>query len=350
MEALLYNKLKPFPAKLKDRFLLSKPGSDKETWHIVLDISGSGISYKVGDSVAILPSHDPSLVHKTLEALRFTGQESIICKKTGQSFLLRDYLQNNASITRIPSVWGPGEDYELWDYALENPLSLTPQELVNALQPLLPRFYSIASAQEATPDEIHLTVVSLGYETRGFKRQGVGTHFLCHMTPQQGQVPLYLHPSRDFTVPHHEADLIMVGPGTGVAPFRAFMQKRLHENHTGKNWLFFGEQKRATDFLYEDFWMDLSEKRLLQLSLAFSRDQEEKIYVQHRMQESAAELWRWLSEGSYFFVCGDASRMAKDVEMTLLSIAEQEAGYDTEKARAFIKELRKSGRYVRDVY
>ena len=163
-------------------------------------------------------------------------------------------------------------------------------------------------------------------------------------------VPIYLQSSKDFTVPHQEADLIMVGPGTGVAPFRGFMQKRLVENHSGRNWLFFGEQKRSTDFLYEDFWMDLSSKRLLQLSLAFSRDQEEKIYVQHRMMEEASELWKWLEKGSYFFVCGDASRMAKDVEATLLQIAQNEAGFDLEKARLFLKDLRKTGRYLRDIY
>ncbi|MEI6531921.1 MAG: sulfite reductase [Chlamydiota bacterium] len=344
----LYTKAAPFFAKLKERFLLSLPGSSKETWHIILDIAGSGLGYKVGDSIAILPSHDPLLIEKTLQSLHLTGDEKITCKRTARSFSLRDYFTNHVSITRIPRDFEAAEGYELWDYLLDHPKTLSAQEIADLLPPLLPRFYSIASAQEASANEIHLTVAITSYTSRGHLRLGVGTHFLCHMEP--ATVPIYLQSSKDFTVPHQEADLIMVGPGTGVAPFRGFMQKRLVENHSGRNWLFFGEQKRSTDFLYEDFWMDLSSKRLLQLSLAFSRDQEEKIYVQHRMMEEASELWKWLEKGSYFFVCGDASRMAKDVEATLLQIAQNEAGFDLEKARLFLKDLRKTGRYLRDIY
>jgi sulfite reductase (NADPH) flavoprotein alpha-component len=344
-----YNRFQPFHAPLKDKILLTKPGSLKETWHIVLDITGSGISYKVGDSIAVLASHDPQLVEKTLNATKFSGQETVICKKTKRPYTLREYFTSYVSITRMPPSL-TREPYELWDYAEENSLPYTPQELVDLLPPLLPRFYSIASAQELTPGEIHLTVVMTAFETRGHKRLGVGTHFLCHLADSGTKIPLYPHPSKDFTIPHPEADLIMVGPGTGVAPFRGFMQKRMVEGHTGKNWLFFGEQKRAHDFLYEDFWTELAHKGHLSLSLAFSRDQDEKIYVQHRMLEEAEMLWQWLESGSHFFVCGDASRMAKDVEEALLQIAQSHGGHSAESSRLFIKNLRKSGRYLRDIY
>lgn len=345
-----YDRYNPFHAPLKERFLLSRPGSLKETWHLVLDIKNSGITYKVGDSIAILASHDNALVDKTLASLCFTGEEPIICKRTKRFFSLRQYLTSWASITKLPVAFKVPEPYELWDYAQECPLAYSAQELADLLPPLLPRFYSIASALEATPDELHLTVVVTEYETRGILRRGVGTHFLCHTCRLGETIPLYLHPSKDFTLPSAEADIIMVGPGTGIAPFRGFMQKRIIENHSGKNWLFFGDQKRATDFLYEDFWQELVDQQRLSLSLAFSRDQEEKIYVQHRMEEQAAELWRWLERGSYFYVCGDASRMAKDVENSLLSIAQREAGLRPDEARHFIKELRKKGRYLRDIY
>ena len=344
----MYSKASPFLAKIEDRFLLSMPGSLKETWHIILNIAGSGISYKVGDSIAILPSHDPLLIEKTLQALSLNGNEIIICKRTGFCFSLRNYFKSHVSITRVPRDFKAPEDYELWDYILDNPMSLSAQEIADLLPPLFPRFYSIASAQVAFPNEIHLTVVVTSYKSRGYLRNGVGTHFLCHMQPEA--VPIYLQPSKDFTIPHHEADLIMIGPGTGVAPFRGFMQKRFIENHSGLNWLFFGEQKRATDFLYEDFWMDLSSKNFLKLSLAFSRDQEEKIYVQNLMLKEASKLWEWLQKGSYFFVCGDASSMAKDVEATLIEIAQNEGGFDLDKARLFLKDLRKQGRYLRDIY
>lgn len=345
----IYDRYNPFHARLKDRFILNKPGSQKETWHIVLDISGSGIEYKVGDSVAILASHNPSLVRKTLEAIKLPADEQIICKKTKKPYSLEQYLTSHASITRLPKSLTE-EPYELWDYALDNPLSLSAQELVELLPPLLPRFYSIASAQESSSSEIHLTVALTAFETRGQKRLGVGTHFLCNTAQIGDDIPLYLQPTKDFTVPHPEADLIMIGPGTGIAPFRGFMQKRLHEKHSGKNWLFFGDQQRATDFLYEEFWQNLEREGLLFLSLAFSRDQEEKVYVQHRMQQEAKKLWDWLEKGAYLFICGDASRMAKDVEEMLLQIAIQQGGKSPEEARAFLKELRRLGRYLRDVY
>ena len=345
----IYDRYNPFHARLKDRFIINKPGSQKETWHIVLDISGSGIKYKVGDSVAILASHDPSLVKKTLEAIKLSPDEQIICKKTKKPYSLEQYLTAHTSITRLPKSLTE-EPYELWDYALDNPLALSAQQLVELLPPLLPRFYSIASAQESSSSEIHLTVALTTFETRGHKRLGVGTHFLCHLAQLGEEIPLYLQPTKDFTVPHPEADLIMVGPGTGIAPFRGFMQKRLHEKHSGKNWLFFGDQRRATDFLYEEFWQDLERQGHLSLSLAFSRDQEEKIYVQHRMQQEAEKLWQWLEKGAFVFVCGDASRMAKDVEETLLQVFMQQGNKTPEEARSFLKDLRRSSRYLRDVY
>lgn len=379
----LYNKSNPFLASIKSRHTLCQTGSKKDTQHIVLDIKGSGIHYQVGDSIAVFAKNDPGLVEKTLQAMHASGEETIIDKRDGSAWTLRDYLSTKANITDgnrnllteirqrqthvakrafvedlfAESNRGQLKDYlemrHTWDLLQEHAeLEFSPQEICDTLLPLMPRFYSIASSREAVGEEVHLTVALLRYTANGHPRFGVCTHYLCNLAPlDEPVIPIYVQPHRGFTLPHnHEAPLIMVGPGTGVAPFRAFMQERALRSSPGKNWLFFGEWNRATDFYYESFWRELEREGRLRLEAAFSRDQEHKVYVQHRMKEHGKELFQWLEEGAHFFVCGDAQSMAKDVEATLRHIIQTHGNLDEAGAKHYLKRLQSEKRYLRDVY
>lgn len=379
-----YSKQHPFLASIKERYTLSKLGSKKNTQHLVLDLRGSGIRYEVGDSIGVFPRHDPELVDKTLQALRTTGKEIIQNKQTGEMISLADYLTTKANITDISpklfrevSARQPNIDkkhileelqqennreacktylqkHEVWDFLLANEeVAFAPQELADLLMPLLPRFYSISSSQRFVGEEVHLTVAPLEYESNGHKRRGVSTHYLCQLVDLQVPiVPIFVQPSHGFYLPQYpHIPLIMIGPGTGIAPFRAFMQERLlHDQSKGKHWLFFGEWNRAYDFFYEEDWQEFSKKGHLRLELAFSRDQEHKVYVQHKMWEQGEELFQWLEEGAYLYVCGDAQRMAKDVEAMLQSIIQEFGRKEAQAAKEYIKHLRQQKRYLRDVY
>lgn len=378
-----YTRHTPFNSVLKEIYCLNKPGSSKETYHVVLDISKSGIQYCVGDSVGILPAHDPLLVQKTLDALNATGQELIKDKRSLEERTLREHLMYKVNITKIhqsllqdllmrhthptkklmlqelmdktnhESLMSYMHSFELWDFLLEHPeVSFSAQEIVDVLPPLLPRFYSIASALDVSQDEIHLTVAMSDFETNGKKRYGVGTHFLCRLArDQKFEIPAYIQPSNGFTLPpSSDSPIIMVGPGTGIAPFRAFMQKRVADQSKGKNWLFFGECTRAHDFYYEDFWNELVSQNKLRLDVAFSRDQEHKIYVQHKMLEQKEEIWQWLEKGAYLYVCGDLHHMAKDVDAALHTIIQDVGLLSEDDTKAYMKKLRKEKRYLRDVY
>lgn len=379
-----YNRQHPFLASIKERYTLSKPGSQKKTQHLVLDLRGSGLTYEVGDSIGVLPYHDADLVNKTLRALKATGHELIQLKQTGERIPLVDFLTAKSNITdispklfreiltRLPAgdkkheleelqqeenrqaLKAYLEKHEVWDFLLSHAeVSLTPQELADLLMPLLPRFYSISSSQKHVGDEVHLTIASLEYESNGHKRRGVCTHYLCELAElHEPVVPVFVQPSHGFRLPedpHHS--LIMIGPGTGVAPFRAFLQERLfYHQSKGKHWLFFGERNRAYDFFYEEEWLEFSQKGHLRLELAFSRDQEQKIYVQHLMWEKGQELYQWLEEGAHVYVCGDAQRMAKDVEAMLLAIIQEFGQKEAQIAKEYLKLLRQQKRYQRDVY
>lgn len=382
MNQQTYSRTNPFYASIKERFSLCRPGSKKNTQHVVLDLKGSGIQYNVGDSIAVYPEHHPQLVERTLKVMKATGNE-IIQDRQGNSVNLQDFLTKRASITegnrqllqsialrqhnslkkaqlehllaedQHNNLKAYLETRQLWDILAEHQeVHLPLQEVCLLLPPMLPRFYSIASSQHAVEDEVHLTVSQLKYEANGYERVGVCTHYLCELAPpQQPVIPIYVQPHRGFTLPENpHTPMIMIGPGTGVAPFRAFMQERLIKNAPGKNWLFFGEWNRATDFFYEDFWNSISQQEKLRLDVAFSRDQAHKVYVQHRMLENGAELFRWLEEGAYLYVCGDAKRMAKDVETTLLQIIQQHGPHDEAGAKQYLKRLRAEKRYLRDVY
>jgi sulfite reductase (NADPH) flavoprotein alpha-component len=215
----------------------------------------------------------------------------------------------------------------------------------------MPRFYSIASSPKVFPNEVHLTVAFLQYEANGQIHTGVGSHFLCcqaevELTP----VPIYVQPSHHFTLPDPNTAMILIGPGTGIAPFRAFLQERLATQAPGLNWLFFGERNRATDFYYSDFWLQLEKQGRIRLDLAFSRDQPQKIYVQHKILEHKKSFWDWIQQGSWIYVCGDAENMAKDVDAALQQIAREEGQLSEEDARLYIKSLRTEKRYLLDVY
>jgi len=240
----------------------------------------------------------------------------------------------------------------VWDFLEEQGVGVfSVEEVVRLLAPLLPRFYSIASSMACVGNEAHLTVVEEPYVTNGRVRRGVCSYYLCHEAAVGSRVALYLHPSRGFTLPDPHHPIIMVGPGTGVAPFRGFMQERATRGATGANWLFFGERSRSNDFFYREFWEGLVQEERLVLDLAFSRDQEEKRYVQHRMEERGQELWSWLEEkGAYLYVCGSATKMAKEVEVALLRILQEHGGLEEGQARKYVRMLREQRRYLRDVY
>ncbi len=378
-----YSRSNPFLASVKTRHTLCRPGSQKETQHIEIDISGSNIRYSVGDSIAVVPSNDPELVRRVLATQGARGDEMIVEPKTLRQVSFSEFLLHHANladctrkmideIAQRLSSGSKKDDYckllseeggadlkeflkgrDVLDLLEESGQAcLSPQELAGLLKPMMPRFYSISSSQNAVGDEIHLTVVLQRWEAKGRVRQGVCSHFLCAQVPlNDAVVPIYLHPHRGFTLPEDMAvPLIMVGPGTGIAPFRAFMQEREFHGAHGKNWLFFGEWNRAHHYFYQDFWEKLEKHGKLRVDLAFSRDQESKVYVQHKMLENGKEIFKWLQEGAYFYVCGDASRMSKDVELALHEIVKAHGGFSEERAKEYVKELRHQKRYLKDVY
>lgn len=375
-----YNRNNPCFVAIKERYSLCKPGSKKNTQHIVLDLHDTGLTYAVGDSIGICPQNDPETVQKTLKALHATGEE-VVTDRQGNAHPLRAFLTSKGNISdisrkllnEIASRQGNEtkkryveellqeekkeelknylETHHVWDFLLaHSEVRFSPQEFVSLLMPLLPRLYSIASSQNLYKNEVHLTVALLEYVSNGHSRLGVCTNYLCHLAPlQQNVIPVYIQPHHGFTLPQqYENKIIMVGPGTGVAPFRAFMQERMQ--HKTENWLFFGEWNAKTDFFYETFWRDLEQQGLLRISTAFSRDQEHKVYVQHQMKKHGKELFHWLKAGAYFYVCGDAKNMARDVETTLLKIIEEHGNKDEEGAKQYLKQLRTDKRYLKDVY
>lgn len=367
----------PLQTVIKERVLLTKPGSSKETYHLSLDLQGMPLEFKPGDSIGVLAQNDPLLVEELLAAMNARGDEMIQETRTQQILTVREFLTARANLARTTSSFLKLLDacdkksrfgHILQDKAqltatLEshNPLDLLKkckdlqlplQDLCNQFSPLLPRFYSIASSPKMVQDEVHLTVAVTTFMRGEEKRYGVASHFLCHLAEiGKTAIPIYVQSAHAFSLPSEEtAPIIMIGPGTGVAPFRAFLQERVALGHTGKNWLFFGERHSKTDYFYEEFWTPLVQQNKLRLDLAFSRDQAEKIYVQHKLLANSSDLWSWLQEGAYLYLCGDATRMAKDVERTLHQIAEEQGKLASDQAKAFIKRLRQEKRFLLDVY
>ncbi len=374
-----YTRANPFPAKLAVNKLLSGPGSEKETRHFELDLTGWGLSYEPGDSVAVYPTNDPALVDEMIHAIGASPDVPVPAAKTTKPLreaLLRDYsitqptpkfiraIAERASSSTLllrelldPERKGDLDNYlygmETIDFLLEHPsVKFAGEEFVALLSKLQPRLYSVASSLKVHPDRVHLIVDVVRYETHGRQRKGVASTFLAERATDV-PVPVYPSSAKHFHMPEDgSVPLIMIGPGTGVAPFRAFLQERQATGAKGKNWLFFGAQREACDYAYrEDFHALKQSGVLTRMDCAFSRDQAHKIYVQHRLLEKAAEIWKWIDgEGAQFCVCGDAKRMAKDVDAALRKIVQEQGGKSVEQANEYVEKLKSDKRYKRDVY
>ncbi len=378
--ATKYTRNQPYASRVLRNDRLTGPESEKETIHIELEVE-DGMSYTPGDAVGIVPTNREAQVMEVLEALGYTGTERVLdhykvetdvhdalTTRLGIGKLARGSVNQYAKLfgDAVPQglkalqgqenkaaaeeyVWGR----EFVDLVREFPGAITePQQLFTVLQRLTPRMYSIASSQAAHPGEVHTTVRVIRYHAHGMDRQGVCSGHMGERAPVGGTLPIFLHENNAFRLPEEaEAPVIMIGPGTGIAPFRAFLEHRQALGERGPMWLFFGEQRRVSDFLYkEQFEAMLRDGSLTKLDTAFSRDTGKKVYVQDRMQENAKELYDWLERGAYFYVCGDASRMAKDVEQALLDVIAKGSNGTLEHAQEYLQAMKKAKRYQRDVY
>lgn len=327
---------------IKKRTRLTKEGSEKETFHLELDLSSTAISYSVGDCVAIYPHNDPALVQAILKQFPYDPKTMVTEEETFHDFLLK-----KANLIRAPRKLCERLGKPKVDYLISLlPCEMEPKEFCSLLAPMIPRFYSIASSMNQSDKTADLTV-TINANPEGYPTPyGTCSHFLCHRAPlNRPIVSLYHHKSDGFYLPPESCDkpIIMIGPGTGVAPFRGFMQERTYS----QNWLFFGEQRKKLDFYYEQEWKRYEQEGKLRVTTAFSRDQKEKVYVQDRMLEHQKELFDWLQKGAYLFVCGDAKRMAKAVEQTLKQIIQNQSSEDP---KSYIRDLKSQKRYLRDVY
>ncbi|MDQ8202426.1 assimilatory sulfite reductase (NADPH) flavoprotein subunit [Pelagicoccus sp. SDUM812003] len=373
--AVSYGKANPFPAPLLKKINLNGTGSAKETIHAEISLEGSGLSYEPGDALGVVPQNSPDLIEEFLKTARIDGRENVAFKeelsvpfqdllrstfdlRTLNTTILKQYakqcdhkkLLELAEDREKAKEWTWGRD--LVDVLKEYPSSLRAGDWVRLLRPLSPRLYSIASSIKAHPNEVHLTVGAVRYESFGRMKKGVCSTFIADIWEEGETAGVYFHHNKNFKLPQDPSTpIIMVGPGTGIAPFRAFVEERAATGATGENWLFFGDQRYTYDFLYQTEWQDYLKKGVLtKMDLAFSRDQPEKIYVQDRMRENGKELWAWLDKGAYFYVCGDASRMAKDVNQALIDIVAEHGNKPVDEAEAYVKQMTKERRYGRDVY
>ncbi len=373
-----YTRNSPFHASVLVNDLLTGAGSEKETRHIELSLD-EGMAYTPGDAVGIIPENRREAVDEVLTALNYTGSERVLDHYKVEIDLdeaLRTRLAigklARGSVTQfgklapghdgLKDLVGPenkarAEEYcwgrEFVDLATDFPGVITaPQQLFNVLSRLTPRMYSIASSQALHTDNVQTTVRVVRYEAHGRERQGLASGHMGDRAPVGSTFPIFLHANAAFRLPEDTAaPVIMIGPGTGIAPFRAFLEERQATGQTGDNWLIFGEQRRALDYLYQEQFEGMHRDGLLKrLDTAFSRDQAKKIYVQDRIAENAAELYAWLERGAYFYVCGDASRMAKDVELALLDAIAQGSNGTLEHANEYLATMKKQKRYQRDVY
>jgi sulfite reductase (NADPH) flavoprotein alpha-component len=372
-----YTRANPFPARLTVNRRLSADESEKDTRHFELDLTGWGLKFEVGDSMAVYPLNDPALVDEIIHAICAKGDETVPAAKTQKPLreaLLKDYsitqptpkflkaLAQRASAPLLSEllalerkqdldnyIWG----VEVIDFLVEHPSAkFAPDEFVGLLTKLQPRLYSVASSLRALPGQVHFIVDVVRYESHGRLRKGVASSFLAERAANV-PVPVYPSSAKHFHLPEDpNLPIIMVGPGTGVAPFRAFLQERQSAGAKGKNWLFFGAQREKCDYAYGDEFQKLTQDGFLtRLDCAWSRDQQHKIYVQHKMLENGAEIWKWIdSEGAQFFVCGDARRMAKDVDFALHKIVQEHGGRTVDQANEYVEKLKNDKRYKRDVY
>lgn len=374
-----YSRSNPFRAELLTTINLNGRGSDRETRHLELSLEGSGLTYEPGDCVGIYPENDPVLVDGIIETMSWSPNEIVVQGKEGGEGSLRNALLRQFEITvlskpllekalpftdngKLAELLAPDKRDELKAYAsgrdlldlLQDfgPWKLNAAELVSILRKLPPRLYSIASSNKANPDEVHLTIRKVDYEAHGRKRGGVCSVQVSERLEAGDTLPIFIQNNPNFKLPANpDTPIIMVGPGTGVAPFRAFLEEREELGSEGKTWLFYGDRHFVTDFLYQTDWQRmLKDGVLTKLDVAFSRDTKEKVYVQNRMLQHAAELYAWLQEGAHVYVCGDEKHMAHDVHQALLTIIGEQGGLDAEASKAYLADLQAQQRYQRDVY
>jgi sulfite reductase (NADPH) flavoprotein alpha-component len=362
---------KPVEAVFLSRTRLNKPGSQKETWHIELDLAGSGLAYQVGDSFGIFPRNDPALVDAVIAALhappdfpiggRTLREELLDSVSLGIApdmlFTLFSYLTGGDRRQKAKAL-AAGEDAQADTLDVLAAIEMfagvrpDPEAFVEALDPLQPRLYSVASSPRVEPARVALCVDAVRYPMNGRTRLGVASTFFAERVHPGDRLKAYVQKAEHFSLPADPAvPVIMIGPGTGVAPFRAFLHERMAGKAPGRNWLFFGHQRSACDFFYEDELTGMKAARVLtRLTLAWSRDGEQKIYVQDRMREVGRDFWSWLADGAHVYVCGDAKHMARDVESALVDVVAKFGMRGTNEAVAFVADLKKSGRYQQDVY
>ena len=373
-DAPVHDRTNPYSAEVIVNQPIVGRGSSKEVHHIELSFEGSGLNYFPGDSLGVLPTNPTVLVDELLQVLGLDRDASLTigARELGISQALsshyeitkasRGFIEKYAELCASDELKGLLGDkqraelavflkeHQIVDVLVQFPAKLNATQFVSTLRKLTPRLYSLASSIDANPDEAHLTVGVVDYLAFGRVHYGAASSYLANC--EHTHLPVYVETNERFRLPADcNAPIIMVGPGTGVAPFRAFMQQRELEDATGKNWLFFGDRTFANDFLYQREWLRYRKTGLLnRLEVAFSRDQEDKHYVQHRMTACGREMYAWLEEGAYLYVCGDALRMASDVDKALIEIVAEHGGYDLDRAREYVAALRRDGRYLRDVY
>lgn len=373
--APLYDKRNPFPATVLENIAIVSRHSSKETRHVELDLSGSGLSYQPGDALGFVPKNDPAVVEQLLEATGLSADAQVTVKN--ETVPLAEALASRFEITigspRFVEQWAKLseaaelralvtadaaervrylEQHHIADIVRRFPVAgIETDALLTGLRPLQPRLYSIASSQAAVDEEAHLTVAPVRYQLHGSNRGGVASTQIADRLAMGDTVPVYIQENPHFRLPGGDVPIIMVGPGTGVAPFRAFLQEREARAAAGRSWLFFGERNLRSDFLYQIEWRQwLKDGVLTNLDVAFSRDTAEKIYVQHRMLERSRELYAWLEDGAHFYVCGDEKAMSRDVHEALLRVIETEGGHSREAAEDYVRRLSSEHRYQKDVY
>ncbi|MFF2447894.1 sulfite reductase subunit alpha [Neobacillus sp. NPDC058068] len=374
-----FSRTNPFQAKILKNININGAGSSKETRHIELSLEGSGLSYVPGDALGIVPSNDPELVASILEGMHWDEDAVVTINKQGETLPLKEALTTYFEITLLSkkvlqqaAAFTENEELQklllvenvtqlkeycygrdLLDMLREfGPWNAAAQEIVSLLRKMTPRLYSIASSITANPDEVHLTIGAVRFTAYGRVRKGVCSVLCAERVKEGDTLPVFVQANKHFYLPEsHENDIIMVGPGTGIAPFRSFIQERAVNNATGRSWLFFGDQHADSDYLYQDELEKYQQDGVLtKLDAAFSRDTAQKVYVQHKILEHSKELFDWLEKGTYFYVCGDKEYMAKDVHETLINVIEKEGAMSRDAAEAYLKDMQKQGRYQRDVY
>jgi sulfite reductase (NADPH) flavoprotein alpha-component len=372
-ESQAYSKSNPFPTRMLDKVKLNGRNSTKSTWHIELSLEGSELNYEPGDALGVIFSNDAILADSIIRHLKLNADKAVnvgTSEKTMREALIADFeisslnikvlenynkVLNNNKLTKLLKDKDESFKFiygrDLLDLMQEFPSKLGEEELLSVLRKIQPRLYSISSSQKAYPEEVHLTVGELIYSNRSRIRKGACSSYLANISDEQ-VVKVYIDENISFRLPSDSnSPVILIGAGTGIAPYRAFLQERSETASNGKSWMFFGERNFSTDFLYQLEWQKhLKNKTLTKLDVAFSRDQCNKMYVQHKLQENSKEFFRWVEEGAHVYLCGDKNSMAIDVKNTIINIIQSHGGMPPEKALEYFKKLRRENRFHEDVY